>query len=332
MDPESIKIYSSRVLTPTEHLNFSFAYNMSILYAELIEEFSFLLSEDDSKNVPIQKLIDKYIEQKNKFSKYIDTIIEGYIIPTGYHMSCVEKVNIINEAPHIVEVFIKSISPNHKYNFKVNVDQFGYIVPENFFDIEEIEMIKKFEEICLDMILNENKLIFNMVELGSNQAYYSLLFHKILLKNNKIPVNVMIESNYDALQRGMKHFESNFCIGKFYNHIIGNIDTIKKIPELRNLIDSGVKLSTLSNILSKENIIHLDILHCDIDYSEYDMLLTSQEIFLNKQINYIFLATHGAELHQKCKKFLLECGYSIYFEHDDMENPIGWDTLLIMKS
>ena len=61
-------------------------------------------------------------------------------------------------------------------------------------------------------------------------------------------------------------------------------------------------------------------------------MVTIEEIFQNKYIKYIFLATHGAELHNKCKEFLLDCGYNIHFEHDDMDNPIGWDTLLVMKS
>jgi len=92
------------------------------------------------------------------------------------------------------------------------------------------------------------------------------------------------------------------------------------------------KYVTLSDIVSFERINYLDILHCDIDYSEYNMLQNSKEIFQNKSIKYIFLATHSAELHNKCKEFLLDCGYNIHFEHDDMDNPIGWDTLLVMKS
>lgn len=333
MENELTKLYSSRILTSAEYINFTNAYNMSMFYGDLIQDFSSLQSDGGTLSESIQKLIEKYLEQKNMYSRYIDAACQDFIIPTGYHMSCVSKVTIVNDAPHVVEVYVKNISPNIKYNFKVVTDQFGYAVTENFYDIHEIEMINRFEKACLELIENEDKLVFNMIELGSNQAYYSLLFHKILLKNSKIPVNIMVESNVDALPRGVKHFEMNNCIGKFYNCIIGNMEIVKKLPHLLKLNEeSGVKISTLTNIMLQENLSFLDILHCDIDYAEYDMLMTSQEVFQNKQIDYIFLATHGAELHQKCKQFLLDCGYNLIFEHDDMENPIGWDTLIIMKA
>ena len=333
MDTELTKLYSSRILNPTEYMNFTTAYNMSAFYDELLKEFSSLLTNGETVNESIQTLIDKYTEQKTIYSRYIDSACQDFILSTGYHMSCVAKVTIVNEPPHVVEVYVKNISPNVKYNFKVVTDQFGYSVTENFYDIHEIEMINRFEEVCLKLVENEDKLVFSMIELGSNQAYYSLLFHKILLKYSKVPVNILVESNVDAIPRGIKHFEMNNCIGKFFNSIIGNMDTVKRLPHLLKLNEeSGIKISTLTNIMLQENINYLDVLHCDIDYAEYDMLMTSKEVFQNKQIDYIFLATHGAELHQKCKQFLLDCGYNIIFEHDDMDNPIGWDTLIILKS
>lgn len=332
MSYQEIKIYSSRILDDKEFINFSFAFNQVEFYKNLIEELSTIHSNVDDDNISTNKLIEKYTEQKNKYLQYIDICKEDFSFTTGYHLNCIEKLNVSNDPPHTIEIILKNISPNVKYNFRVCFDQFGYAVPDNFYDIHEIEMINKFEEVCLNLVNSEDKLIYNMIELGSNQSYYSLLFHKILLSKLKIPKNIMVESTYEFLQRGVKNFEINRCIGKFYNYIIGNIETIKNIPALRELNEFGIKLTTLSNIMLQENINFLDILHCDIDYAEYDMLMTSQEIFVNKQIDYIFLATHGAELHQKCKQFLLDCGYNLIFEHDDIENPIGWDTLLILKS
>lgn len=333
MNDELIKFYSSRILSPSEYNKFKSAYNMQAYYDNLIKELSPSMFGLSSINDSVRKMIDNYTELKDIYTSQVNSLCQDYIISTGYHMSCISKINISNDTPHTVELCVKNISPNIKYNFKVNTDQFGYAVTDNFYDIHEYEMIEKFEEVCLKLTENENKLIFRMVELGSNYAYYSLLFHKILLKYLKIPINILVESNINAIPRGIKHFEDNHCIGKFYNCIIGNTEIVEKLPHLQKLHkESGIKIFTLANILSEENIDFLDILHCDIDYAEYDMLMTSREIFQNKQIDYIFLATHGVELHQKCKEYLLDCGYNLIFEHDDMENPIGWDTLLILKS
>ena len=332
MDESEIKLHSSYILSSAEFVSLSYAQKMLGHYDYLIEDFRSLMDNDIAQNENIQQYIKKYEEQKEKMFNYNNSFFQTIVASTGHHMSNIHKINIQEEAPHTVEVIIKRHSPNEKYNFKVYIDQFGYDVPSNFYDIFEEILIDLFEKACLELTKNENKLIFNMIELGSNQAYYSLLFHKIMMKHGKIPVNIMVESNTEYLERGYNHFKINSATGKFYNSIIGDINTTKKIPDLHKFLDNGVKLTTLKDVMTKDNIEYLDILHCDIDSSEYDMLMTSKNVFQNKLIDYIFLSTHSLELHKNCKDFLLECGYSVLFEHDDLDTPIGWDILLVMKS
>jgi hypothetical protein len=326
-------LYSSKILNGSEYLNFKYCQEILSVHEEILIDFKNIKIQDDNDlNDEINIYIKKYEVNKEKFKNALELFMQECVNPTGYHVSNIEKIEIKNSAPHTVQVFLNDISVNEKYNFKVSKDQFGYDVPFNFYCKFEKKIIDLFESVCLELTQDENKLIFNMIELGSNYAYYSLLFHKILLQNSKIPVNILVEADANVLERGFNHFNYNNCVGKFYNNILADMEIIESNKFLKDLMDNGVKIVTLSDIFSFEQIDYLDILHCDIDYSEYNMLQNSKEIFQNKSIKYIFLATHGAELHNKCKEFLLDCGYNIHFEHDDMDNPIGWDTLLVMKS
>ena len=70
-----------------------------------------------------------------------------------------------------------------KYGFTVKYNQFGREVNENYFDEDEMILIEKFEDIVLSL-KNKNLETYSMIELGSNQAYYSLLFKSILKNKN----------------------------------------------------------------------------------------------------------------------------------------------------
>ena len=52
-------------------------------------------------------------------------------------------------------------------------------VDDNFYDASEEIVISHFEQNCIDL-QKQNKKEYSMIELGSNQAYYSCLFKAIL--------------------------------------------------------------------------------------------------------------------------------------------------------
>jgi hypothetical protein len=120
-----------------------------------------------------------------------------------------------------------------------------------------------------------------MIELGSNQAYYSCLFRAIIdgVNNNKKCFNVMLEPNDNNVNRGIDHFKMNGFHGSFVHAGIGN-------GELSD------RNTTLPEIMRHFNMHELDILHCDIDGYEIQMLETSGEIFSKKLIRYVFMSVH----------------------------------------
>jgi hypothetical protein len=228
------------------------------------------------------------------------------------------------------------ISPNERYNFKVIVDQFGRSVPETYFDITELTLIKRFEDVVLSLV-KIDKPQLSMVELGSNQAYYTLLFKAVCNQYKKYNLTLCVEPNPEHLRRTNIHLQINKFLSHVSDVIVGDYDNIKKDLDESTLPDGSEFLLTNKRpIMNLEKLIELyrlgelDILQCDVDHSEWSVIKSSEELFKNKLVKHIFLGTHSEKLHNRCKDFLLECGYKLKFEEKNM--IIGYDSLLIFEA
>ena len=191
-----------------------------------------------------------------------------------------------------------------KYGFKVSKDQFGANVSEDFFDRGEAKFIAFFEETTLKL-LDTPKDLYSMVELGSNQAYYSLLFKHIIGKNKSI--NILVEPKPVHLERGKGEFALNECEGVFYERKVGKTWGMRK-EELE------VSAITLTDILKENKLDELDMLHCDIDSSEYEMLKENEDVFKEGKVRYAFIFIHTPELYNQCTEFFNKVGYKQIFE------------------
>jgi hypothetical protein len=212
----------------------------------------------------------------------------------------------------------KSIT--ERYNFKVKYNQFGMPVDEYFFDNDEIILIEKFEKIALE-IKEQNIETYSMIELGSNQAYYSLLF-KSILKDKNVK-SIMVEPHDPYLIRGIEHFNINNYDGIFLNKSIGNI-------WVAHNIDFGKEITSVDEIIKEYELDCLTILHSDIDGAELSMLNGSDWALSNKKIKYAFILTHGLEIHLKCLDIISKYDYQILLDH--REDNIGADRLIIIKA
>ena len=232
---------------------------------------------------------------------------------------------------------IDYVSPNIRYDFNVKNDQFGRVVNSYFYDDLEIVAIKEFERHMLNMVKQDPNRLYTMIELGSNQAYYSLMFHSILKKLGATPRNILIEALEVNLNFGINHFNMN---GFNFESRLYSVGTLEKVFEaLKTVSDAAAERChsfisnwrTQSEIFEEFKLDYLDVLQCDIDCSEGVLFETSEEIFKNKKINYIFLSTHG-HFHEISLKFLKECGYEILLNHDSSFPPVGFDTFIIAKA
>lgn len=212
------------------------------------------------------------------------------------------------------------MTTTQKYGFKVSVNQFHQPVPEDYQDTSEQILIDQFE-LIVQSLSSEDHPPYSMLELGSNQCYYSLLFKHILGKDKTI--SVMIEPHLDNLNVGKAEFAANDCDGIFYHASIGSEWVLK-----------GTRLDTtevtLNELIDHNNLTKFDVIQCDIDGSELIMLESNVQFFTDCRARYIFLATHSSELHSKCRDFFANLNYSLILDHPSMD--VGHDSLLIYKS
>ena len=226
-------------------------------------------------------------------------------------------------------------SPNLKYGFKVKYDQFGSFVHGTHVDTTELILIDIFEKLSTTLLKSEQQH-FKMVELGSNQAYYSLMFKAMCKWHKKTSEIICVEPNDRHMVRGKDHFFMNNLGASFCDYIIGDYELIKKDLDASTLpggseflLVTKKEILTLSQLLEKYNIEQLDVLHMDVDHSERAVLASSEELFKNKKIKTIYISTHREDLHKYCLDFLKECGYKLELQITKM--IVGYDSLLVFS-
>ena len=134
----------------------------------------------------------------------------------------------------------------------------------------------------------------------------------------------MLEADPEALARGIHNFKLNNLQGIFINKLIGN--EAYRLPQLKN-----IPCISLDDLYREYNLNYVDILHSDIDGSEFDMLTQNKDFFEQKRIKYLFLLTHAEDLHDKCLQFLTDLKYNCIFNHRHF-NVGGQDALLIFET
>lgn len=212
-----------------------------------------------------------------------------------------------------------------KYNFKVLTDQFSNSVPEFYQDESEKQLLENFEKFTLT--LKHKKPPYSMIEVGSNQAYYSLLFKHMLGKDNTI--NILIEPHLPYLQAGKKHFKANNCEGIFYHRGIG---TNWVIQANRDIASFKAKPILLTEALHDNKLAKVDVLHFDIDGSEMLILFENRELFVKNIFKFVYILTHSTRWHDDCREFFNDLKYELLIDIPYYLKSVGEDGLLIFKS
>jgi hypothetical protein len=204
-----------------------------------------------------------------------------------------------------------------KYNIKSKWDQFGHSVEEYYEDPNETVAINAAENICLAHV---NKPDPVMVELGSNQCYYSMLWKKIIPSG----INIMVEPFDENMERGKAHFTLNNIEGTFLANTIG-VSWQGAEPNRTRFAPKPV--ITLMEILAKQNLSHIDFLHCDIDGNEIDMLTLNTAAFQNGLVKNVLLMTHGLDKHNKAAELITS--YGLLITQNCPDPTIGWDGMIV---
>lgn len=213
-----------------------------------------------------------------------------------------------------------------KYN------QFAQTVDENYEDPEEKIAIDLFEKWVLEL-KTKNKTKYNMIELGSNYSYYSMLFKKILQPSESF--NLLLEPYEKYMKIGKEHFQINNLEGTFLEERIYD-------PNPWCNITFTCPTTTIDDLMERYEIDELDILHSDIDKTEEYALNSAKNSLQNKKIDTLFIMTHPltdherwataenpTQLHLRCKQILLDYGYTLIYDHPYCD--LAGDGMLVFK-
>ena len=152
-----------------------------------------------------------------------------------------------------------------------------------------------------------------MIELGSNDCHYSILFNNYFKNNCK---NICIECSRNLLNLGKSNASSQGCSMHFEHAYIGEMDK----DYMNKFTDTFKGLSknktSIKAIKEKYSIRKIDILHMDIQGSE---IFVMEELVNEKiPVEYIFVSTHESTIFgstfKKVKEALMLLNYSFLFE------------------
>jgi hypothetical protein len=91
---------------------------------------------------------------------------------------------------------------------------------------------------------------------------------------------------------------------------------------------------SVPRLMETHGIYRLDVLHCDTQGAELDILLSCEEMLIRRRISFVFVSTHDFRItgdpltHQRCLAIILNCRGHIIAEHDVHESYSG-DGLIV---
>lgn len=173
------------------------------------------------------------------------------------------------------------------------------------------------EEHAFDLVLREIGSGGTMIELGSYWSFYSIWFNKKIKNAN----NFLIEPDKYNMGFGINNFRINNVKGKFTQAFVGKTSGMH----------DGIPITCIDDFVEENKINFIDILHSDIQGFEHDMLLGASKTIAKHKIRYLFISTHGNEVHHKCLDFLKANNFIIVCSADE-SNTYSLDGLIVAKS
>ncbi len=173
------------------------------------------------------------------------------------------------------------------------------------------------EEYVFQEVLKKMRHEATMIELGAFWSFYSMWFNKHVT-NAK---NFMVEPDTFNLGCGKRNFLLNKMKGDFTQAFVGT----------KNSVHEGFKTIGIDDFCAEKHIDFVDMLHCDIQGFEYDMLMGAEKMILKDAIGYFFISTHSDEVHYKCLRHLEKKDY-IIIASSDLKDTYAEDGLIVARS
>jgi hypothetical protein len=161
-----------------------------------------------------------------------------------------------------------------------------------------------------------------MIELGGYWAFYSLWF----LSGGNERKSVVVEPDPKHLAVGETNARINGLSAIFVHGFAGK--TPQPPTPFKTLSSGEIPVPRVSvpSLMEIHRIDELNVLHCDIQGSEFEVLQGCQQLLRERRIEFLFVSTHyfGPDFdpltHQRCLALIMNCGGKIVTEHDVHES------------
>lgn len=170
-----------------------------------------------------------------------------------------------------------------------------------------------------------------MIELGGFWSYYTLWF---LQQSAATRRAIVIEPDLHHLAIGRANAHLNDRQIEFVQASVGS-ETVLEC-DFQGETSGPIKIPqvTVGQLLNDRGIARLDLLHCDAQGAETDVLRSCMGLLRDGRIRFCFVSTHSHHIsgdaltHQRCLALLKEAGGRILAEHDVHESFSG-DGLIV---
>jgi hypothetical protein len=157
-----------------------------------------------------------------------------------------------------------------------------------------------------------------MLELGAYWAFYSLWFATATTR----PRCFIIEPSYANLRSGKLNFAHAGRSAVFKQAYVSASDGIS---------NDGTRIVSVDSFCEQQQLAHLTILHSDIQGAEVDMLQGAGLMLSRNAIDYLFISTHGDDVHYHCIDVLRSYGYAI-IASADLTDTYSYDGLIAARA
>jgi FkbM family methyltransferase len=187
------------------------------------------------------------------------------------------------------------------------------------------------EELVFYEVLKHLPAQATMIELGGFWSYYSLWF---LHQNAATRKAIVVEPDPHHLAIGCANARLNDRKIAFIQASVGSESISERdfLAETSGLI--RIPQITVAQLLNDYKIARLDLLHCDAQGAETNVLRSCMGLLAERRIRFCFVSTHTHHIsgdpltHQRCLALLKEAGGQILAEHDVQESFSG-DGLIV---
>jgi len=152
------------------------------------------------------------------------------------------------------------------------------------------------EELVFAEVLKQMRPGARMLECGAYWGFYSVWF----LQQVSGGEAWMVEPDAENLEVGLRNLRANNVSAGLIQAFVG-----------RDPAPGTLDTISVDEFLRRENIGRLDILHADIQGAELDMLAGSERALKAMSIDFLFISTHGGELHERCEAALKAHRYEV---------------------